>query len=207
MVISQFHIILTCFIFFWFVVTCLGSGARSGLKKSYFCHIPGHIIYTLFHYSGWLRVQWPTNWDASIGIFLWQLVPTNRYLSISVSILIWKKYDQEYDKIWFRGPGSGSGSQTCENIQDNMSKVWKLCGICKSRYFHSFFIWFSYYVSDWLRVQWPTKHGQSGCEYWNIPVATCTHMLHPCGTVTLVWVSRFVGIFTGCRLCRGAPKP
>ena len=36
--------------YFHIVITFLGSGPRSGPQKSYFCHIPGHILFILFSY-------------------------------------------------------------------------------------------------------------------------------------------------------------
>ena len=36
--------------YFHIFITFLGSGPRSGPQKSYFCHIPGHIIFILFSY-------------------------------------------------------------------------------------------------------------------------------------------------------------
>ena len=50
-VISQFHIIFTFYSYYFHIfITFLGSGPRPGPQKSYFCHIPGHIFFTLFSY-------------------------------------------------------------------------------------------------------------------------------------------------------------
>ena len=52
-VISQFHIIFTFYSYYFHIfITFWGSGPRSGPQKSYFCHIPGHIIFILFSYFG-----------------------------------------------------------------------------------------------------------------------------------------------------------
>ena len=50
-VICQVHIIFTFYSYYFHIcITFLGSGPRSGLQKSYFCHIPGHIFFILFSY-------------------------------------------------------------------------------------------------------------------------------------------------------------
>ena len=54
-VISQFHIIFTFYSYYFQVfITFLGSGPRSGLQKSYFCHILGHNSFILFSYGCFL---------------------------------------------------------------------------------------------------------------------------------------------------------
>ena len=47
----QFHIICTFYSYYFHIfMTFWGSGPRSGPPKSYFCHIPGHLIFILFSY-------------------------------------------------------------------------------------------------------------------------------------------------------------
>jgi hypothetical protein len=49
-VISQFHIVSTCFPYYVHIFfTFLGSGPRSGPRKSILFHIPGHICFILFY--------------------------------------------------------------------------------------------------------------------------------------------------------------
>ena len=51
--ISQVHIILTFYSYYFHIfITFLGSGPRSGPQKSYFCHIPGHILFILLDMPG-----------------------------------------------------------------------------------------------------------------------------------------------------------
>ena len=50
-VIYQFHIIFICYsCYFHIFIIFLGSGPRSGPQKSYFCNIPGHILFIWFSY-------------------------------------------------------------------------------------------------------------------------------------------------------------
>ena len=52
-VISQFHSIFTFYSYYFHIfITFLTSGPRSTPQKSYFCHIPGHILFIFFSYFG-----------------------------------------------------------------------------------------------------------------------------------------------------------
>ena len=51
--ISPFHIILTFYSYYFHIfITFLASGPRSGPQRSYFCHIPGHIIFIFLYMPG-----------------------------------------------------------------------------------------------------------------------------------------------------------
>ena len=83
-VISQFHIIFTFYSYYFHIfITFWGSGPRSGPQKSYFCHIPGHIIFILFSYYcislGWAPCPYRNLWNGWIaGLRSWasQLWPS-----------------------------------------------------------------------------------------------------------------------------------
>ena len=59
-----FHIIFTFYSYYSHIfITFLGSGPRSGPQQSYFCHIPGHILFIFFLYP-------PSSWSLCVWDFL-----------------------------------------------------------------------------------------------------------------------------------------
>ena len=67
---SPVHIFFTFYSYYFHIfITFLGSGPRSGSQKSYFCHIPGHILFILFSYFciclGWAPCPYRNLWNLS----------------------------------------------------------------------------------------------------------------------------------------------
>ena len=70
-VISNFHIIFTFYSYYFHIfIPFWGSGPRSGPQQSYFCNVPGHILFILFSYFCENLVFQPLHTDNLYKSFL-----------------------------------------------------------------------------------------------------------------------------------------